>query len=62
MKRVFNDDDRKSFEEIADLIEATSDLPYHEPRDSTPEYGVCADDEELDFWDENVAILETKTP
>src|SRR5215471_17618261 len=31
---LFNDDDRKSFEEIASLIEESSDFPYHAPRES----------------------------
>jgi hypothetical protein len=39
---LFNDDDRKSFEEIAGLIEESSDLPCHDPRESTAEHGVSA--------------------
>ena len=53
---LFNDDDQKSFEEIANLIEQSSDLPYHEPRESTPE------DLESLFDDYDIAILEMKTP
>jgi hypothetical protein len=59
---LFNDDDRKSFEEIASLIEESSELPYHEPRESNPEHGVCADDLEWLFRDYGVAVLEMKTP
>ena len=59
---LFNDDDRKSFEDIANLIEQSSDLPYHEPRESTPEGGDYAHDLESLFGDYNIAILEMKTP
>jgi hypothetical protein len=53
---LFNEDDRKSFEEIANLIEQSSDLPYHEPRENTLE------DLESLFDDYDIAILEMKTP
>jgi hypothetical protein len=59
---LFNDDDRKSFEEIASLIEESSDFPYHEPGESTPEGGVCAGDPEWLFRDYDVAVIEMETP
>jgi hypothetical protein len=59
---LFNDDDRKSFEEIASLIEESSDLPYHEPRESTTEHGVFAGDPEWMFRDYDISVLEMKTP
>jgi hypothetical protein len=59
---ICNDDDRKSFEENASLIEESSDLPYHEPRGSTEEHSVSAGDPEWLFRDYDVAVLEMKTP
>jgi hypothetical protein len=59
---LLNDDDRKSFEEIAGLIEESSDLPYHEPRESTAENSVSAGDPEWLFRDYDISVIEMKTP
>jgi hypothetical protein len=59
---LFNDDDRKSFEEIASLIEESSDLPYHEPPESNPKHGVFAGDPEWMLRDYDISTLEMKTP
>jgi len=34
----------------------------HEPRESNPEHGVCADDLEWLFRDYDVSVVEMKTP
>src|SRR6516225_1854768 len=53
---LFNDDDQKSFEEIASLIEESSDLPYHEPRESNPEDGMYTGNLESLFDDYDISI------
>src|SRR5215470_13862201 len=57
---LFNDDDQKSFEEIASLIEESSDLPYHGPRESNPEQDDCAGDPEWLFRDYDISVIEMK--